>query len=99
MAPQKIRPSRPPWQRLVPGVLVMSNSQRRWIKGDVIAGTTVAAYLIPQVMAFASIVGLPAVVGLWAVLGPMALYFILGTSRKMSIGPESTTVLMAAAGI
>ena len=99
MAPQKIRHSRPLWQRLVPGVLIMRNYQRGWIKGDVIAGITVAAYLIPQVMAFASIVGLPAVVGLWAVLGPMAIYFVLGTSRKMSIGPESTTVLMTAAGI
>ena len=99
MAPQKIRHSRPLWQRLVPGVLIMRNYQREWIKGDVIAGITVAAYLIPQVMAFASIVGLPAVVGLWAVLGPMAIYFVLGTSRKMSIGPESTTVLMTAAGI
>lgn len=99
MAPQKIRHSRPLWQRLVPGMLIMRNYQRGWIKGDVIAGITVAAYLIPQVMAFASIVGLPAVVGLWAVLGPMAIYFVLGTSRKMSIGPESTTVLMTAAGI
>lgn len=99
MAPQKIRHSPPLWQRLVPGVLIMRNYQRGWIKGDVIAGITVAAYLIPQVMAFASIVGLPAVVGLWAVLGPMAIYFVLGTSRKMSIGPESTTVLMTAAGI
>lgn len=99
MAPQKIRQSRPLWQRLVPGVLIMRNYQRGWIKDDVIAGITVAAYLIPQVMAFASIVGLPAVVGLWAVLGPMAIYFVLGTSRKMSIGPESTTVLMTAAGI
>lgn len=99
MEPQKIRHSRPLWQRLVPGVLIMRNYQRGWIKGDVIAGITVAAYLIPQVMAFASIVGLPAVVGLWAVLGPMAIYFVLGTSRKMSVGPESTTVLMTAAGI
>ncbi|APT83019.1 SulP family inorganic anion transporter [Corynebacterium ammoniagenes] len=77
----------------------MRDYQRGWLKGDVIAGITVAAYLVPQVMAFASIVGLPAVVGLWAVLAPMAVYFFLGTSRKMSIGPESTTVLMSAAGI
>src|SRR5690625_3717802 len=99
MAPPQIRPSRPLWQRLVAGVQVMRNDQRGWINGGVIAGIAVAAYLIPQVMAFASIVGLPAVVGLWAVLGPMAIYFVVGTSRKMSIGPESTTVLMTAAGI
>jgi len=99
MSPRKLRPQRPLWQRLLPGVVVMRDYQRGWLKGDVIAGITVAAYLVPQVMAFASIVGLPAVVGLWAVLAPMAVYFFLGTSRKMSIGPESTTVLMSAAGI
>src|SRR5690625_7503527 len=98
MAPQKIRYSRPLWQRLVPGVLIMRNYQRGWIKGAVIAGITVAAYLIPQVVAFASIVGLPAVVGLWAVLGQIAIYFVLGTWRKMSSGPDYTTVLMTAAG-
>ena len=99
MSPRKLRPQRPLWQRLLPGVVVMRDYQRGWLKGDVIAGITVAAYLVPQVMAFASLVGLPAVVGLWAVLAPMAVYFFLGTSRKMSIGPESTTVLMSAAGI
>lgn len=77
----------------------MRGYQRSWLRGDVIAGVTVAAYLVPQVMAYAVIAGLPAVVGLWAVLLPMAIYFFLGTSRKMSIGPESTTALMTAAGV
>ncbi len=78
---------------------MLRNYQRGWLKGDVIAGITVAAYLVPQVMAFASIVGLPPVVGLWAALAPMIIYAFLGTSQKMSIGPESTTALMSAAGI
>ncbi|MDU0333727.1 SulP family inorganic anion transporter, partial [Enterococcus sp. 2CBP] len=59
----------------------------------------VAAYLVPQVMAYAVIAGLPAVVGLWSILLPMVIYFFLGTSRKLSIGPESTTALMTAAGV
>ncbi|ALZ99770.1 SulP family inorganic anion transporter [Corynebacterium glutamicum] len=87
------------WARFVPGITVMRGYQRSWLRGDVIAGVTVAAYLVPQVMAYAVIAGLPAVVGLWAVLLPMAIYFFLGTSRKMSIGPESTTALMTAAGV
>lgn len=87
------------WARFVPGLTAMRGYQRSWLKGDVIAGITVAAYLVPQVMAYAVIAGLPAVVGLWAVLLPMAIYFFLGTSRKMSIGPESTTALMTAAGV
>jgi SulP family sulfate permease len=72
---------------------------RSWLRGDLIAGITVAAYLVPQVMAYAEIIGLPPVAGLWAVLAPMVVYAVLGDSRQLSIGPESTTALMTAAGI
>lgn len=73
--------------------------ERSWLRGDLLAGVTVAAYLVPQVMAYAEIIGLPPVAGLWAVLAPMALYAVLGTSRQLSVGPESTTALMTAAAI
>ena len=89
----------PLWQRLVPGVVAMRGYERGWLKGYVVAGVTVAAYLVPQVMAYSIIVGLTAVAGLWAALAPLAVYFVLGTSRKMSIGPETTTSLMTAAGV
>ncbi len=59
-----------------------------------LAGLTVAAYLVPQVMAYAEVAGLPPVVGLWATIGPLAVYAVLGASRQLSIGPESTTALM-----
>ncbi|MDJ1370494.1 SulP family inorganic anion transporter [Gulosibacter molinativorax] len=90
---------RPRWQRFFPGIAVFQHYERSWLRGDIIAGITVAAYLVPQVMAYAVIAGLPAVVGLWTVLAPMVIYFFLGTSRKLSIGPESTTALMTAAGV
>lgn len=77
----------------------MRSYELSWLRGDLLAGVTVAAYLVPQVMAYAVIAGLPPVVGLWAVLAPMVIYFFLGTSRKLSIGPESTTALMTAAGV
>ena len=99
MSSHTSREKPPLWQRFVPGIVVMRGYQRSWIHGDLVAGVTVAAYLVPQVMAYSLVAGLPAVVGLWAVLAPMAVYFILGTSRKLSIGPESTTALMTAAGI
>jgi MFS superfamily sulfate permease-like transporter len=67
------------------------------LRGDTLAGLTVAAYLIPQVMAYAGLAGLPPVVGLWAILAPLAGYAILGSSRLLSVGPESTTALMTAA--
>ena len=42
--------------------------QRSWLRGDLIAGVTVAAYLVPQVMAYATVAGLHPVAGLWAAL-------------------------------
>ncbi len=73
--------------------------QRSWLRGDVVAGLTVAAYLIPQVMAYATVAGLPPVAGLWAAIVPMAGYAVLGSSRQLSVGPESTTALMTAAAL
>jgi high affinity sulfate transporter 1 len=63
----------------------------------VVGGLTVAAYLVPQVMAYATLAGLPPVTGLWAALPALVLYALLGTSRTVSVGPESTTALMTAA--
>ncbi|GAA4887930.1 SulP family inorganic anion transporter [Tessaracoccus lubricantis] len=87
------------WEHYLPGVAVLRHYERRWLRGDVVAGITVAAYLVPQVMAYAAIVGLPSVAGLWAILLPLAVYAVLGTSRQLSIGPEASTALMTAAGV
>lgn len=73
---------------------MLRNYDRSWLRGDLLAGVTVAAYLIPQVMAYATVAGLPPVAGLWAALVPMIVYALLGSSRQLSVGPESTTALM-----
>ncbi|WP_149359351.1 SulP family inorganic anion transporter [Lolliginicoccus suaedae] len=80
-------------------IVTLRHYQRRWLRADMLAGITVAAYLVPQVMAYAAVAGLPPVVGLWAIGAALVLYAILGTSRKLSAGPESTTALMTAAAI
>ncbi|WP_311605124.1 SulP family inorganic anion transporter, partial [Streptomyces millisiae] len=54
---------------------------------------------MPQVMAYATVAGLPPVAGLWAALVPMAVYALLGSSRQLSVGPESTTALMTATAL
>jgi high affinity sulfate transporter 1 len=81
---------------LAPGLVVLGGYRRRWLRGDLLAGVTVAAYLIPQVLAYATIAGLPPVAGLWAIVPALAVYAVLGSSRVLSIGPESTTALMTA---
>ena len=81
---------------LTPGLNQLRSYQRGWLRADLLAGVTVAAYLIPQVMAYAEVAGLPPVVGLWAIIGPLLVYAVLGSSRQLSVGPESTTALMTA---
>jgi high affinity sulfate transporter 1 len=85
--------------RILPGAEQFLGYERSWLRGDVTAGLTVAAYLIPQVMAYATVAGLPPVVGLWAALVPLAVYALLGSSRRLSVGPESTTALMTATAL
>ena len=80
----------------MPGIAQFRGYQRGWLRGDLLAGITVAAYLVPQVMAYAEVAGLPPVTGLWAILGPLVVYALMGSSRQLSVGPESTTALMTA---
>ncbi|MFE1409393.1 SulP family inorganic anion transporter [Streptomyces sp. NPDC058746] len=84
-------------RRLVAVPSAFRGYRRAWLRSDALAGVTVAAYLVPQVMAYAGVAGLPPVVGLWAVLPAMLLYPVGGSSRLLSVGPESTTALMTAA--
>lgn len=73
--------------------------ERGWVRGDVIAGVTVTTYLIPQVMAYAELARVPAVAGLWAALGALGFYALVGSSRQLSLGPESSTALMTGAAV
>jgi MFS superfamily sulfate permease-like transporter len=58
-----------------------------------------AAYLVPQVMAYAQLAGLDPVVGLWSAIMPAVVYALVGTSRHVSMGPESTTAVMVAVAV
>jgi SulP family sulfate permease len=82
-----------------PGLAVLRGYRRAWLRGDLVAGVTVAAYLVPQVMAYAQVAGLPPAAGLVAIVGPILAYAVLGTSRQLSVGPESTTALMTATAL
>jgi sulfate permease, SulP family len=87
------------FDRLLPGLARLRGYERSWLRGDVLAGVTVAAYLVPQVMAYAVIAGLPPVAGLWAITGSLLVYAVVGSSPQLSVGPESTTALMTATAI
>ena len=78
---------------------MLRHYRRGWLRSDVYAGISVVAYLVPQVMAYTALVGVPPVAGLWTALAALIVYAAMGSSRVLSVGPESTIALMAGTAI
>lgn len=78
------------------GILPIVGSQ---IPRDVIAGITLAALAIPEVMGYTKIAGMPVVTGLYTILIPMALFALFGSSRHLVVGADSATAAIMAAGL
>jgi len=74
----------------------LPNYQRAWFRPDIMAGLAVWAMTVPQVMAYAGIAGVPPVYGLYAVPLAMVAYAVFGTSRTLSVGPESAIAIISA---
>jgi sulfate permease, SulP family len=73
--------------------------RRDWLRGDLIAGLTVWAVLVPEALAYASIAGVSPVVGLYAAPGALLLYAALGSSRQLVTGPMAATAALSAATV
>jgi sulfate permease, SulP family len=73
--------------------------ERAWLRGDLIAGITVWAVLVPEALAYASIAGVSPVVGLYAAPGALLLYAAFGSSRHLVVGPMSATAALSAATV
>lgn len=70
--------------------------ERAGLRGDVMAGLAVWAMTVPQALAYAGIAGVPPIYGLYAVPLAMAAYAFFGTSRTLSVGPESAIAIISA---
>jgi sulfate permease, SulP family len=68
-----------------------------WLRGDLLAGFTVWAVLVPEALAYATIAGVSPVVGLYAAPGALLLYAALGSSRHLVTGPMAATAALSAA--
>jgi sulfate permease, SulP family len=86
-------------QTLLPGLTRLRHYPTAWFRADGLAGLTVAAYLIPQCMAYGELAGVGPVQGLWTILPAMFLYALVGSSPQLSVGPESSTAIMTAATV
>jgi sulfate permease, SulP family len=89
-------PERPP-RALLPGWV--RGYDRAWLRGDLVAGVTVAAMLIPQAMAYAALAGMPPITGLYAAVVPLVLYALLGTSSHIGFGPVALVSLLTASAL
>jgi SulP family sulfate permease len=78
------------------GILPMARAQ---VPVDIIAGITLAAIAIPEVMGYTKIAGTPTVTGLYTLLLPLALYALFGSSRHLVVGADSATAAIMAAGL
>ncbi len=86
-------------KRPVAGLAQLAGYNAGWFRTDVLAGVAVTAYLVPQCLAYADLAGVPAITGLWVAVLAMVVYALLGTSRMLSVGPESATAVMVAAAV
>ncbi len=72
---------------------------RRWLRGDLVAGATVAALIVPKNLGYAAIAGIPVQNGLYAAAAGALLYGMFGTSRQISMGPSSGLAAVAASAV
>lgn len=73
--------------------------RRGWLQADIVAGITLAALAIPEVMGYTKIAGMPVITGLYTILIPIAAFALLGSSRHLVVGADSATAAIMFAGI
>jgi len=73
--------------------------QKSWLRGDLVAGLTAAAVVIPQAMAYSAVAGLPLVIGLYTAFVSLIVYAIMGTSRPLSVTTTSTIAILTAGAL
>ena len=81
---------------LLAGVLPVDRAR---IPVDVIAGATLAALAIPEVMGYAKIAGTPVITGLYTLILPVAFFAMFGSSRHLVVGADSATAAILAVGL
>ncbi len=86
-------------ERWAPGLALLRRGRGADLHRDVVAGVVLAALLVPQGMAYAQLAGVPPVTGLYATLVPLVVYFLLGPSRILILGPDSAVAPLVAAAI
>jgi MFS superfamily sulfate permease-like transporter len=81
---------------LFQGLLPLTRSQ---LAPDIIAGITLAALGIPEVMGYTRIIGTPIITGLYTLFLPVLAFAVFGSSRHLVVSADSATAAMVAASL
>jgi len=82
------------WKNILPPLQWIKGYSPGWLKNDVIAGITLAAYGIPVSMAYASLAGLPVQYGIYGYFIGGIFYALFGTGKQLAIGPTSAISML-----
>jgi SulP family sulfate permease len=92
-------PHVPALLRFIPGLSLFRNYRSTWLLSDVLAGISVCVVMIPSVIAYSGLMGLPPQQGLYAALIPLVVYAFFGSSRQVIVGPDIAISLLIASAI
>ncbi|XP_063473409.1 sodium-independent sulfate anion transporter isoform X6 [Symphalangus syndactylus] len=81
-------------QRRLPILAWLPSYSLQWLKMDFVAGLSVGLTAIPQALAYAEVAGLPPQYGLYSAFMGCFVYFFLGTSRDVTLGPTAIMSLL-----
>src|SRR5205814_1195066 len=93
----KERPSR--WSAIVPAVRWLRSYKPAWFRADLVAGITLAAYLLPAGLGDASLANLPPEAGLYACLFGGLVFWLFCSSRHTTITVTSAISLLTGASL
>ena len=97
MSADKPESSKPQWRLpMLQGLLPFDKSR---LGPEIMAGITLAALGIPEVMGYTKIIGTPVITGLYTMLLPMLAFAIFGSSRHLVVSADSATAAMVAAAL
>ena len=85
--------------RFLPILNWLPNYDRSWLKGDLIAGLSVWALMVPTSLGYASISGVPVQYGLYAAAVGLIAFALFTTSKQVTQGPSSSTAAVLGAAV
>src|SRR2546429_3952109 len=91
------RPSR--WSGIVPALRWLRSYKPGWFRADLVAGITLAAYLLPAGLGDASLANLPPEAGLYACLFSGLVFWLFCSSRHTTITVTSAISLLTGASL